>query len=594
MKRIAFGLTVLVLVVAGPSAAKEATGFFTPEELKRIDTALSLLNMTREDTRFDKMTKLGEYRRFRLPAVDRTLEDPLSAPGFTWAWAERAKGEAAGILDAADRELRPVLEGHGPRLETEEVFRLRDWAVAVLTHDGDTGEADPLEMLTLADRYGVRFHVRHAVGLLRDLANPDYEKLASVRDLTILMGTDGDDVHDLRENPPNILIDPGGNDRYIAPARATAEHPISIVIDLGGNDVYGDGEDLSCGAAVMGIAILIDKGKGDDIYRSGNLSQGCGVFGVGILEDDGGSDVYECGDTGQGAGAWGVGLLLDRGEGNDRFHADLYGQGFAYVGGLGLLHNERGQDVYEAGGVHKHYPLFNDRYQSLSQGFSMGMRPHASGGIGLLVDDEGNDRYLCDIYGQGASYWFAFGGLVDRDGNDTYNLGQYGQGGGIHLATGVLIDLAGQDLYYNMHGVGTGGAHDFAVGFLIDRKGDDYYAGRKCGTRWAAAGPRGGWARSGSSSTWAGRTSTERASRTVPRGRRRRTARGSTSPTRRRSRDRNHRRARSFLRRRRRSGSASAPGTRRRRPGTSRSSGLSRASGRSGRWRLSCRWRSRS
>jgi len=182
-------------------------------------------------------------------------------------------------------------------------------------------------------------------------------------------------------------------------------------------------------------------------------------------------------DTGQGAGAFGVGVLLDLGEGNDYLHADFHGQGFAWVGGFGLLRNEKGNDVYDAGGEHLHYPLFDDRFQSLSQGFSIGMRPYASGGVGLLVDDQGNDRYACDIYGQGASYWFSYGGLVDRDGNDTYTLGQYGQGGGIHLAVGCLIDLAGQDLYYNMHGVGTGGAHDFAVGLLVDRAGDDYYAG---------------------------------------------------------------------------------------------------------------------
>jgi len=292
----------------------------------------------------------------------------------------------------------------------------------------------------------------------------------------VIAGT-GDDVHDLREDAPAILIDLGGDDRYIAPARATPDRPLAVVIDLSGNDTYGAGESLSCGAALFGVAILWDMGEGSDVYRSGHCSQGCGVFGVGILIDEGGDDIYDCGDTGQGAGAWGIGLLLDRGEGNDRFHADLFGQGFGYVGGFGLLHNEKGQDVYEAGGVHLHYPLFNDRYQSLSQGFAMGMRPYASGGIGLLVDDAGNDRYACDIYGQGAAYWFSYGALVDKAGNDTYTLGQYGQGGGIHLAVGCLLDLAGQDLYYNMHGVGTGGAHDWAVGILVDRAGDDYYAG---------------------------------------------------------------------------------------------------------------------
>jgi hypothetical protein len=457
MRRVAVGLVLLALAVVVFAGAGEHRGFFTPEEFARIDTALTLLNMTREDTRFDKLTGIEEYRRFRLPTVDLTLEDPLLAAGVAAEWAEAAKGSPEEILAKAIREIGPVLAGSGPELTAEESARLRAWARRILISDGEEDETDNVVFLELAKRYRGRFTF------------PEFGS-------AVFAGT-GDDVHDLRKDPPRLLIDRGGNDRYIAPARGTPEHPVCIVIDLSGDDRYGDGEDLSCGVGFFGTGILIDRGDGDDVYRSGHMSQGCGVFGVGILVDEGGNDVYECRDTGQGAGAWGVGLLLDRGKGNDRFHADLFGQGFAYVGGIGLLHNEQGQDVYEAGGVHRHYPLFNDRFQSLSQGFSIGMRPDASGGLAFLVDDEGNDRYLCDIYGQGASYWFAYGALVDGDGNDTYNLGQYGQGGGIHLATGVLLDLAGQDLYYNMHGVGTGGAHDFAVGILVDRAGDDYYAG---------------------------------------------------------------------------------------------------------------------
>ncbi|MEN8151080.1 MAG: hypothetical protein ABFS86_14770, partial [Planctomycetota bacterium] len=475
MKWIVVVFIVLVFVTAGPSTAQESTpesmAFFTPPELARIDAGLTLLNMTKRDLAFDKLTQLEEYRRFRLPTVDETLANPLYAATATWEWAQKARLDAAEILWAAIGELMPLLEEKGEPLTKEELARLQAWARTRLV-SGDEDEErddgpDPVEMLDLA----ARFRLYEVIA--------DAEEFVDMegRGLEVRRGTPGDDVHDLREDPPQLLIDPGGNDTYIAPASGTPDHPVCIVIDLGGNDTYGNGEDLSCGAGYFGVGILIDRGGGDDVYRSGHMSQGCGVFGVGILSDDGGNDVYECRDTGQGAGAWGVGLLLDRGEGNDRFHADLYGQGFAYVGGFGLLHNEAGNDVYDAGGVHKHYPLFNDRFQSLSQGFSIGMRPHASGGMAFLVDDSGNDRYLCDIYGQGASYWFALGGLVDRDGNDTYTLGQYGQGGGIHLATGVLLDLAGQDLYYNMHGVGTGGAHDFAVGILVDRAGDDYYAG---------------------------------------------------------------------------------------------------------------------
>jgi len=490
-------MRMLIVLLSLCAVAGAQDRFWRDEELAAVDDALDLLNMTRADAGFDKLVIDDEWR---LPVVERTLSHPLEAADVAWGWRATARGTPSTILVAAARELGLQLASTDPavldwlsdaerRLATPELTEteathLRRWAYAALvdesTHDGfvakPEGEEDPKEMLALAAKVDRGRAMVAALQLLaiadRIVADPSCAEA-----LGAVVAGEGDDVHDLRVDPPAILVDLGGNDRYLAPARATPDHPVAIVIDLGGNDVYGDGESVSCGAGFFGVGILWDHGDGDDTYHSGHVSQGCGLFGTGVLIDEGGSDEYRCRDAGQGAGAWGVGLLLDRGEGNDTFHADIFGQGFAYVGGLGLLHDAAGNDVYDAGGVHKHYPLFNDRYQSLSQGFSIGMRPHASGGVGLLVDDSGNDRYLCDIYGQGAAYWFSYGALIDSDGNDTYNLGQYGQGGGIHLATGCLIDLKGQDLYYDMHGVGTGGAHDFAVGLLVDREGDDYYAG---------------------------------------------------------------------------------------------------------------------
>ncbi|MHC4470758.1 MAG: HEAT repeat domain-containing protein, partial [Planctomycetota bacterium] len=466
-------------------------------EVALIDEALSLLNMTRRDAEFDKLVIDDDWR---LDVVNRTLSKPLEAADVAWEWSERAKGKPEEILASAARELgypEPKWKEFAlPPLDLARMFlgqatgdlseaereRLLRWAYAESIHEEShdgllpklEGEPDPEAMLALAKRVDRGKLVQAAIEILRSL--PEYIEDVDTKRRGVVVAGPEDDVHDLTMSPPAILIDIGGNDRYISPASATPDHPIAVVLDLGGDDIYGGGS-LTAGAGLLGVGILWDKGEGDDRYISGHLSQGCGLFGVGLLVDEGGADQYSMKDTGQGAGAFGIGLLLDLGEGNDLLHADFHGQGFASVGGFGLLRNEKGNEVYDAGGVHLHYPLFNDRFQSLSQGFSIGMRPYASGGVGLLLDDQGNDRYACDIYGQGASYWFAYGGLVDRDGNDTYNLGQYGQGGGIHLAVGCLIDLAGQDLYYNMHGVGTGGAHDFAVGLLVDRAGDDYYAG---------------------------------------------------------------------------------------------------------------------
>lgn len=278
------------------------------------------------------------------------------------------------------------------------------------------------------------------------------------------------------------IIDLGGDDVYrgrVAAGIGLPNQPaFSFVLDLGGNDQYL-GEDFTQGFGFNGVGILHDLGKGNDVYRSRNYSQGAGLCGYGELYDDGGDDIYTADSFTQGAGSFGYGQLLDS-SGNDIYRACRYAQAFAQVMGVGVLTDSGGNDTYYAGGKYLHQPLFDDRYQSLSQGFAIGNRRwgETGGGVALLLDEgDGNDTYTADIFGQGSSYWYALGMLVDKGGNDVYTLGQYGQGAGIHLSSGILVDLKGDDAYTNPYGVGTGGAHDWSVGWLIDREGNDTYTG---------------------------------------------------------------------------------------------------------------------
>ena len=97
-------------------------------------------------------------------------------------------------------------------------------------------------------------------------------------------------------------------------------------------------------------------------------------------------------------------------------------------------------------------------YQSFAQGFGMGIRDYAPGGIGEPLNSSGNDLYYTEIYGQGCSYWFSLGLLGDLAGDDTYILAQYGQGSGIHLSAGILYDEQGNDHYLSRWGPGQGDA----------------------------------------------------------------------------------------------------------------------------------------
>ena len=278
-----------------------------------------------------------------------------------------------------------------------------------------------------------------------------------------------------------MVIDFGGDDIYENNAGAsTPEIHFSIVIDLSGDDKYITKANLAQGTGFMGIGILADI-QGDDLYIGDKGSQGSGIFGGGILLDLDGDDRFIAEALSQGAGIFGIGMLINRG-GNDIYEARLSSQGFAHVKGFGVLTDLSGDDFYLAGGKHPDHRDPERSTKSFSQGFAIGIRPYdspigASGGIGVLIDKQGNDQYISDYFAQGSSYWYSLGILHDLNGDDTYISGRYSQGAGIHTSAGALIDEGGSDSYLVTFGVSQGMGHDFGIGVLADFHGDNTYKG---------------------------------------------------------------------------------------------------------------------
>ncbi len=283
----------------------------------------------------------------------------------------------------------------------------------------------------------------------------------------ILLGGAGNDTH---TQAAWLVIDPAGNDTYDGPGTANglADRTLAVAIDLAGRDTWRQGA-----AGVWGAGVVWDQ-SGNDRYHGGDASWGAALFGAGALVDGGGDDQYLSTALGQGAALFGFGLLLDA-AGNDTYTAGFQSQGFAGVNGLGVLIDQTGDDRYAADSLRPDSGRYPDRFLSLSQGFAIGMRPFAPGGVGLLIDRAGDDRYTADVFGQGASYWYAFGALIDHAGNDQYEACQYAQGHGVHLSAGALWDRSGNDVYQNLRGLAQGSAHDFATGLLWDAAGDDRY-----------------------------------------------------------------------------------------------------------------------
>jgi hypothetical protein len=281
-----------------------------------------------------------------------------------------------------------------------------------------------------------------------------------------------------------LIIDTGGNDRYSGGgANRSVDNWISILIDLDGDDIYESSEERipTFGAGVMGYAYLIDS-KGNDTYKGRNMTCGIGIFGVGALMDKSGIDSYDGYVCSQGSGQFGIGILSDL-DGNDRYHAYLLAQGFGFTKGLGLLVDMSGDDDYYADTLDIVFPASQtkDYNSNLAQGVGFGNRAdyidgHSwGGGIGMLVDAEGNDTYSAGLFAQGCAYWYAIGLLADDSGDDIYNGVWYVQGSGAHFGLGILIDSSGNDHYTATKNMAQGAGHDFTLGTLIDCGGDDIY-----------------------------------------------------------------------------------------------------------------------
>ncbi len=268
-----------------------------------------------------------------------------------------------------------------------------------------------------------------------------------------------------------FILDFGGDDVYDFEYDPAKPHGV-IVIDLGGNDHYRAKTDFALASGCLSVGLLLDF-AGDDRYDAKSFGLGSGYFGFGLLYDASGDDRYD-GDTHvQGAGTFGIGLLVDEG-GRDIYNAAVYSQAFGFVQGAGVIYEMDGSDTYYAGGKYKDILRYEDHYLSLSQGFGYGLRPWMSGGIGGLIDLNGNDNYYADIFAQACSYWWSLGVIYDSAGNDNYQCFQYGQGAATHMTLGCLIDDYGNDVYFGK-GLMQGCGHDYSCGLILDRHGNDTY-----------------------------------------------------------------------------------------------------------------------
>jgi hypothetical protein len=260
-----------------------------------------------------------------------------------------------------------------------------------------------------------------------------------------------------------------------------------VLVDLGGDDRYVGDERPAQGAGLAGVGVLLDA-AGSDRYEATQCAQGMGSIGLGVLADLEGEDAYVSRFSSQAAAFLGVGLLLDA-AGSDSYTIHSEGQGFGAAGGVGTLADRSGNDRYEA----IRDPAVTGRPSSHSEGrVSVSMAQGAgggrrgdggdghswAGGLGQLLDVEGDDSYLAGNWSQGVGYWFGTGILHDGAGRDSYRGVVWSQGSGAHFCIGALVDEGGDDehLIEEKGSASVAFGHDFSVSLLVNEGGNDVYS----------------------------------------------------------------------------------------------------------------------
>ncbi len=292
----------------------------------------------------------------------------------------------------------------------------------------------------------------------------------------LISGTD----NDIHKEDVDFLIDIGGDDIYLNNAGGTkGVFPVALAVDFSGNDTYIGDEGVQ-GAGLLGIGLLADF-AGNDSYTANRMAQGAAFFGSGALWDQSGDDNYKIHWFGQAAAVFGTAMLYDA-SGNDRYQADGMAQAASSTGGAAWLIDLGGDDVYRLGNP-------NDKGwhsgMGIGQGGAAGVRtypwinsPSLYGGLAVLYDAGGNDKYYGAWFSQGSAYFMGAGILVNKGGKSSFEATVDSQGQGLHLAAGLLLDEGGDNSFRADWG-SQGTAGDLSTGILIDPKGNNTYISRE-------------------------------------------------------------------------------------------------------------------
>ncbi|MFK5986689.1 MAG: hypothetical protein QM479_14875 [Pseudomonadota bacterium] len=295
----------------------------------------------------------------------------------------------------------------------------------------------------------------------------------------IIIGSYADDIYDFSQ-PIAIIIDPGGNDQYINKSTNSSLEKTHIlntaIIDLAGDDLYQSSAGKGFASAILGISLLFDK-QGNDSYQGGLWSQASAFAGASALYDLAGDDSYQAEAFSQSTALFGYAILLDN-KGNDFYQIKHHGQGLGLAYGHAVLFDNSGNDSYQSlNGLPSTYANTPSSWESWAQGCGKGFRYILPGGIGLLVDKQGQDVFKAGEFAQGNGYYFGMGLLFNLGSEDDHYQGtRYTMGTAAHQAIAGFVDMAGNDNYKTTGPAFCGSGWDQSISYFFDAQGDDCYS----------------------------------------------------------------------------------------------------------------------
>lgn len=271
-----------------------------------------------------------------------------------------------------------------------------------------------------------------------------------------------------------VLLDTSGSDRY--EANTAGGDAAAGVLGL---SLHWDGEtsdadvhnQWSCtrwcqGSGLLGAAALVHAGRGKDVMRAQTQAQAYALGGLALLADAAAPAAHQTT------------------RGHTRYEALSDAQGSAGPSGVALLVDTQGHDRYTLAAQPLVAPSSQlpDRNASMGQGAGRGWLLRSgdgsvtatAGGVGVLMDLQGDDHYSAQVFAQGAGYQQGLGLLLDAGGHNEHTAAWYALGAAAHGAAGIFVASGhGNDRYNISHVTALGAGHDASLGWFEDRGGDD-------------------------------------------------------------------------------------------------------------------------